>query len=135
MSDDILSILNHVSIGVTDLDKSMKFYDQVLSTIGAKRIHEIPGITIAYGKFFPEFWIGTPYDGKLATTGNGVHIGFLAPAQNAVKEFFRLAVEARGVADGEPGRRPEYGSGYYGCFVRDPDGHKIEATTIPDETN
>lgn len=132
MSDDIPSILNHVSIGVSDLDRSAKFYDSVMSTIGAKRIHEVPGVTIAYGKYFPEFWIGAPYDSKPATIGNGVHFAFLAPSMESVDEFYRRAVEAGGEPDGDPGRRAEYGPGYYGCFIRDPDGNKIEATIIPD---
>ena len=133
MTDDIPRILNHVSIGTNDLARSAAFYDKVLDSIGAKRIHEIPGVTVAYGKFFPEFWIGTPLDGQAPSTGNGVHFAFLAPSTDAVDAFFNAAVEAGGTADGEPGRRSEYGPVYYGCFVRDLDGHKIEANIIPDD--
>ena len=46
---------------------------------------------------------------------------------DAVNAFHVAALEAGAVNEGEPGRRPYYGPAYYGCFVRDPDGHKIEA--------
>ena len=45
-----------------------------------------------------------------------------------VDAFYHAALDAGGTGDGAPGPRPEYGAPYYGCFVRDPDGHKIEAT-------
>ena len=132
MATDIPNILNHVSIGVTNLERSAAFYDAVMPAIGAKRILEIEGASVAYGKYFPEFWIGLPYDSKPATPGNGVHIALLAPSKKSVDDFYRLAIDAGGVSDGKPGRRLEYGLGYYGCFIRDHDGHKIEATIIPD---
>lgn len=126
MSQDIPSILSHVSLGTNNFDKSIKFYDSVLQTLGYKRIMEHPG-AIAYGKQFPEFWIQTPIDGLPASVGNGTHIGFIATSKEAVHSFHAAAVAAGGVNDGDPGPRPDYGAPYYGCFVRDLDGHKIEA--------
>lgn len=131
MPTDIPSILNHVSIGTNDLSRATQFYDAVLETIGAKRQHEIPGVAVAYGKYFPEFWVQTPLDQKTATCGNGIHFAFLAPSKNAVSSFYEKALEHGATPDGRPGPRPEYGPGYYGCFVYDPDGHKIEANIIP----
>ena len=55
MSDENPSIMNHVSIAVTNAAVSYAFYDAVLATIGAKRTVEHPG-AVAYGKYFPEFW-------------------------------------------------------------------------------
>ena len=127
MPDDIPSILSHVSLGTNDFARAVAFYDAVLPTLGCRRIMEHPG-AIAYGKLFPEFWIQTPIDGKPAVVGNGTHIGFIAPSPAAVHAFYDAALAAGGVGDGEPGGRPEYDEPYYGCFVRDPDGHKIEAT-------
>lgn len=129
--DDIPSIINHVSIGTNQLAEASEFYDRVLATIGASRKLEIPGFAVAYGKAFPEFWLNSPLDRDLATTGNGIHIAFLAQSKEAVQAFYEVALEAGGSSDGEPGPRPEYGPGYYGCFVRDLDGHKIEANIIP----
>lgn len=126
MSDEIPSIISHVSIGTNQFDKAVAFYDTVLETIGSKRIMEFPG-AVAYGKQFPEFWVQTPFDGKEAGTANGVHFGFLAPSKEAVQAFYDAAVKLGAKDDGPPGPRPLYGEAYYGCFVHDLDGHKIEA--------
>ena len=69
-----------------------------------------------------------PIDGKPAAVGNGTHIGFMATSQAQVDAFYEEAIAAGATGDGEPGPREEYGAPYYGCFVRDPDGHKVEAT-------
>ena len=126
MADDIPSILSHVSIGTNDFDRAVAFYDRVLPTLGCKRIMEHPG-AVAYGKQFPEFWVQAPVDGRPASVGNGTHFGFLAASKEAVNAFYEAAVSAGGIDDGPPGPRPLYGEPYYGCFLRDPDGHKIEA--------
>lgn len=127
MSDhDNPSILSHVSIGTNRFEASVKFYDRVLSTLGAKRVLEHPG-AVAYGKQYPEFWVQAPFDGKAAQVGNGTHFGFVAADKASVDAFYRAALEAGAKEEGPPGPREEYGAPYYGCFVRDPDGHKIEA--------
>jgi len=120
------SILSHVSLGTNDFDRAVAFYDQVLSTLGITRMMEHPG-AIAYGKKYPEFWVGVPFDDQTATVGNGTHIGFIAPSKEAVHAFYEAALAAGATGEGEPGGRPHYGEPYYGCFVRDLDGHKIEA--------
>lgn len=131
MADDIPSIVNHISIGTNRFDEAIAFYDAVLATIGATRQHAIPNIAVAYGKFFPEFWVQRPLNQREATVGNGTHFAFLAPSRAAVDAFYKAAIEHGGESDGEPGLRPEYGPGYYGAFVLDLDGHKIEANVIP----
>ena len=120
------SVLSHVSIGSNDFERAITFYDAVLSTLGCRRILEHPG-AVAYGKHYPEFWVQTPIDGQPAQTANGTHFGFLATTREAVHAFYQKALEHGGQGDGEPGPRPHYGQPYYGCFILDPDGHKIEA--------
>jgi len=126
MGDEIPSILSHVSLGTNDFDRATAFYDRVLPTLGCRRVMEHPG-AVAYGKRFPEFWVQAPVDGQPASVGNGTHVGFIAWSKEAVDAFHAAAVAAGAVDDGAPGPRPDYGEPYYGCFVRDPDGHKIEA--------
>lgn len=121
------SIISHVSIGTNDFDRAVAFYDAVLLPLGCKRIMEHPG-AIAYGKMFPEFWVQVPYDDQTASVGNGTHIGFIAPTKDAVHAFYEAAITAGATGEGPPGPRPDYGEPYYGCFVRDLDGHKIEAS-------
>ncbi|TJZ69789.1 VOC family protein [Chitiniphilus eburneus] len=125
---EIPSIMSHVSIGTNRYTEAIAFYDAVMPTIGARRILEVPGVeAVAYGKQFPEFWVQSPIDGQPANVGNGTHFGFIAPSQQSVDDFYAAAIAAGARGDGAPGPRPHYGEAYYGCFVRDLDGHKIEA--------
>ena len=121
------SILSHVSIGVHDLDRSAAFYDAVMAALGGKRCFEHDG-AVAYGRQFPEFWIAQPLDDGAPSVGNGTHFAFFAHSRAEVDAFHAAALKAGATDSGAPGPRPEYGEPYYGCFVRDPDGHKIEAT-------
>ena len=126
MSDDNPSIMSHVSVGVKDFEKAKAFYDVVLATVGASRVLDFPG-GAAYGKAYPEFWVGPPHDNGVVETANGVHFAFNSPDKDGVHAFWEAAIAAGALPDGEPGPRPLYGLAYYGCFVRDLDGHKIEA--------
>ena len=130
MADEIPAIMAHVSIGTNDLERAVAFYDAVLATVGATRKHEVPGVAVAYGRMFPEFWVQKPFDGGQANPGNGIHFSFIASTKEAVQAFHAAALAAGGKDDGAPGPRPMYGPDYYGCFVHDPDGHKIEAELI-----
>lgn len=121
------SLISHMSIGTNRFDEAAAFYDAVLATLGARRIMEHPG-AIAWGREFPEFWLQTPIDGRPAAAGNGAHYGFLASSREQVRAFHRAALAAGAKDDGAPGPRPQYGEPYYGCFVRDLEGHKIEAS-------
>ena len=120
------SIMSHVSVGVRDHARALAFYDAVLATIGAKRIYEEDG-AVAYGKHFPEFWVQLPFDGEPASVGNGTHFAFFATSREQVHAFHKAALAAGGTDDGAPGPRPMYGPQFYGCYVRDLDGNKIEA--------
>ena len=126
MSSEAPSIISHTSIGTNNIEAAKVFYDAVMATIGASRLLDYPG-AVAYGKRLPEFWVQLPFDGGKAQTANGIHFGFLAPSREAVDAFWEAAIGAGAAPDGEPGPRPLYGEPYYGCFVRDLDGHKIEA--------
>lgn len=126
MSGENSSIVSHVSIGSNRFDEAVAFYEKVLATLGAKRVMAHPG-AVAFGKLFPEFWVQKPVDGRPAAVGNGVHFGFVANSQEQVQAFHAAALSAGATDDGAPGPRAEYGEPYYGCFLRDLDGHKIEA--------
>lgn len=126
MAETNPSIVSHISIGTNDFERAVRFYDKVMSTLGAQRVMEHPG-AVAYGKQYPEFWVQKPIDGYAASAGNGTHIGFVAVSKEVVHAFHEAALAAGALDSGAPGPRPQYGEPYYGCFVRDPDGHKIEA--------
>ena len=124
--DENPSIVSHISIGTNDFERAVAFYDRVLAVLGCRRVMEHQG-AVAFGKQFPEFWVQTPIDGGAASVGNGTHFGFIAASKEQVEAFYEAAVGAGAKGDGAPGPRPMYGEPYYGCFVRDLDGHKIEA--------
>ncbi|MEI9888306.1 MAG: VOC family protein [Rhizomicrobium sp.] len=121
-------MLSHVSVGVSDVARAAKFYDAVLGALGYKRVADYSPNAIAYGTDQPVFWIGPPHDGKPMSAGNGTHLGFIARSKAQVIKFHEIALKEGGSNNGEPGPRPDYGADYYGAFVYDLDGNKIEAT-------
>jgi len=122
-------MLHHVSVGVRDVERAAKFYDPVLKTLGYRRVMEFLPHAIAYGESRdrPEFWIGQPQNQQPANSGNGVHVAFLAKTRQMVSKFHDAALKQGGSNGGEPGPRPDYGPSYYGAFIYDLDGNKIEA--------
>ena len=120
------SCLSHISVGTNQFEKAVEFYDAVLATIGCKRIFAHP-FAQAYGKMYPEFWVQAPYDEQPATVGNGSHFAFFANSKAEVHSFYDVGLKYGARDDGPPGPRPMYGAPYYGCFLRDLDGNKIEA--------
>lgn len=123
-------MLHHVSIGVADVERAAKFYDAVLGALGYKRVMEYMPYALAYGETVPSFWVGLPHDQKSADAGNGAHVGFAAHSKAAVDKFHATALAHGGSDNGAPGPRPDYGPDYYGAFVIDIDGNKIEATLV-----
>ena len=113
------SILSHVSLGTNRFEEAVLGVGRVMD-LSAER-------AVAYGRAFPEFWVQAPCDGQRAQAANGVHVAFLAASPQQVQAFHAAALAAGGTDDGAPGPRPHYGPQYWGCFVRDLDGHKIEA--------
>ena len=121
-------MLDHVSIGVADLTRSAAFYDAALAPLGLRRCRE-RNDAIGYGVDRPTFWlIGmATRRGRSAMPGLGLHFSFTAKDRSAVR-IFHAAALAHGARDnGPPGVRPEYDESFYGAFVLDPDGYKIEA--------
>ena len=126
-------MLHHVSVGVSDVERAAKFYDPVLRALGYRRVMEFMPYAIAYGERggAPQFWIGLPHNQQAPTSGNGTHVGFQARNKAQVNAFHAAALAQGGSNNGEPGPRPDYGPAYYGAFVYDLDGNKIEALLNP----
>jgi len=122
-------MLDHVSIPVADLERSANFYDAVLGTLGLRRRKERTG-AIGYGleeRPAPIFWILAKGTGESATPGPGLHVSFQANDRQSVDAFHATALRCGGTDAGEPGLRPQYTMPFYGSFVIDLDGFKIEA--------
>src|SRR3984885_6336457 len=123
-------MLHHVSVGVRDVASAAEFYDAVLGALGYKRTAQYLPYAIAYGEGVSEFWIQLPHDRDAPSPGNGAHVGFSARSRDAVHRFHTAALANGGTDDGAPGPRPDYGPDYYGAFVFDLDGNKVEATVF-----
>jgi len=128
-------MLEHVSLPVADLARAAAFYDRVLATVGLSRRKERSG-AIGYGpadRAAPVFWLLARGDAGAATPGIGLHVSFVAPDRASVDAFHAAALVAGGTDAGAPGPRPEYTQPFYGAFVLDPDGFKIEAVCRQDQ--
>ena len=110
---------------------SAAFYDAVLFPLGLKRRLVTPDggpeavCWVSPEKKLPRFYVYLPFDGAPATVGNGSMVAFLAPSREAVEEAYRSGMNSGGTSEGLPGERENYGKGYFGCYMRDPDGNKV----------
>ena len=120
-------MIDHLSLGVSNLERALEFYDHVLATLGFRRLWTTDrgaGFgTVGLDEPLALFAVGT----EARPPGTGWHLALTAPNRAAVDSFHRVAIQRGGVDEGAPGLRPKYGAGYYAAFVRDPDGYKIEA--------
>lgn len=120
-------MLGHLGIQVADVEASLGFYLSVFGPIGMVEVmrHEAPhGLVIGLGRDGnPSFWLGPSQGGETRE----LHIAFLAPDRVGVDLVHDAAVAAGIEVLHAPREWPEYHPGYYGVFLRDPDGHNVEA--------
>lgn len=119
-------MINHVSIGVADIERTQKFYDTAFKPLGYTRLSTGEG-SLGYGKDQVALWIGRAKKPVSANMESGLHFCFDAPSRKAVDAFYKAALAAGGRDNGKPGLRADYGPNYYAAFVIDPDGYRIEA--------
>jgi catechol 2,3-dioxygenase-like lactoylglutathione lyase family enzyme len=116
-------MLDHVTIGVSNIARALAFYDRALAPLGVERLYSEGTSAFGYGsekKAF--FWIGLR-----EAVQSGAHIAFAAKDRATVDAFHAAALAAGGRDNGAPGVRPHYHANYYGAFILDPDGHNVEA--------
>ena len=122
-------MLDHVSLGVSDIARSRAFYDAALRPLGLVRIVDFregkgADYGAAPGSTGVEFTI-TEESGAVVPS-RGSHLCFRARDRDAVAAFHAAALASGGRDDGQPGPR-DYHTAYYAAFVLDPDGHRMEA--------
>ena len=123
-------MIDHISIGVSDLERSARFYEATLAPLGLAKLVTRPG-TVGFGKRYPEFWINLRPGMPPAAVDSGNHVCLRARSEGEVDTFHAAALGAGGSSDGAPGLRPHDRVRYYAAFIRDPDGNRIEAVTFP----
>ena len=124
-----MNIVDHMGLGVADFAGALSFYERALAPLGISVVMRVTkeqsggyeGAGLGRdGK--PSFWLSA--EGK---TKPPLHIAFLAEDRAAVDAFYKAALAAGATDNGPPGIRAHYHPNYYGAFVRDPEGHNIEA--------
>ena len=121
-------MLDHVSVGVTDLERSRRFYDAALAPLGLVRIVDFQDRGSDYGAMVGPYGVEFTITRESGVSPlQGMHVCFRAPDRVAVRAFHSAALAAGGYDDGAPALRALYHPDYYGAFVIDPDGHRVEA--------
>jgi len=124
-------MIDHVSVGVRSLERSLEFYEPVLAALGFAKLVARPR-TIGFGKRYAELWLNLRPDLPPIAADSGAHVCLRAATREAVDAFHRVALARGGSDDGAPGPRDhdDPTQVYYAAFARDPDGNRIEAVTF-----
>ncbi len=123
-------MLDHIFISVSDIDRSIAFYEKALAPLGITHALDFDGSQGpaghpdlkgfgANGRVF--FWLR---EGKV--DGRAVHVGFIARDEGAVDAAFAAAMAASATEIHPPGPQRHYDPRYYAAQVRDPDGYSLE---------
>jgi catechol 2,3-dioxygenase-like lactoylglutathione lyase family enzyme len=123
--EPLSAVFDHVGIRVFDRPAAERFYRSVLAALEIEPSHAETGALE-----WEDFSIAAA-DAEHPSTRN-LHLAFVAPSRAHVDSFWRAGLEIGAPDDGEPGERPQYTPGYYGAFLRDPDGNSAEAVTHRD---
>lgn len=129
-------MFSHIMIGTNDIERSKKFYDAVLGTLGAgepfRNIASTGHVRLFYRHDGSTFCISQPINGEGATCANGSTIGFKCSSAEQLQNFHDTAVAHGGVSiEDPPGLRESPMGAMHLAYVRDPDGNKLCALYRP----
>ena len=121
-------MFSHVMVGSSDLDRSRRFYDAVLGTLGVQ-----PGMTDRHRVFWRSptgvFTATLPINGEPASVGNGSTLGFACTSPEQVNAWHAAGVAHGGTTcEDPPGIRQGPAGQLCLAYLRDPDGNKLCAT-------
>lgn len=130
-------MIDHLSVGVRDLDRAITFYDAALAPLGLNRLQtldsegaEHPFRSASYGRRDDPLTFWLEERPRAVPAGPGFHIAFVAPDRASVRAFHAAGLALGARDNGAPGLREHYASGYYAAFLIDPEGWRIEAVTF-----
>ena len=121
-------MIGYTMVGAKDLDRSLRFYDPLFSEMGwdqCWRGEQSASWGDKDNETAPRFFTGYPFDEQPAGVGNGTMTAFLVEGPAMIDRLYEIAMRMGGSDEGAPGFRPQYGAGFYGAYVRDPDGNKL----------
>jgi catechol 2,3-dioxygenase-like lactoylglutathione lyase family enzyme len=121
-------MLDHLGVQAADVDAALDFYLRAFAPLGIREImrHPLPnGFAVGLGgpDGFPHFWLST----GTGAESRELHVAFIAPDRAAVDAVHDAAVAMGAEVLHAPREFPEYHPTYYGVFLRDLDGHNVEA--------
>lgn len=122
-------MIDHITIRVSQLEKSKAFYEEILKPLGLKIVlGDLQSGFYGFGKGQePYFEIAQAVEGFPAH--RRVHIAFKVEQQHIVDEFYKIALKAGAKDNGAPGLRPAYSESYYAAFILDDEDNNIEVCT------
>jgi len=123
-------MIDHASLAVRDLRRSAHLYELILEPLGFRRLVELPG-RVGFGSRYPQLWLNERPAMDPIATDTGAHLCLRARSIDAVDAFYGRAIAEGARDDGPPGLRPATMVTYYGAFIRDFDGNRIEVMTVP----
>ena len=120
-----MSLIGYITLGTNDLERAGAFYDELLGTLGAKRVmtdERMLGWAISPAD--PMFSVIEPFDQAAATVGNGVMIALNVETPERVEAAYQKALALGAEDEGHPHDRGS-SMGFYGGYFRDLDGNKL----------
>ena len=116
-------MIGYACVGTNELERAVGFYDELFGLLGAKIFFKTErGVGWGVSPDKPMFSVLKPFDGQAATVGNGVMVALAAANPDQVRALHAKALALGGGDEGAPGPR---GSGFFGAYFRDLDGHKL----------
>lgn len=123
-------MLDHVFISVSDIRRSVAFYDAALKPLGITHRVDYDGKDGPPGH--PDLK-GFGVDGRIffwlregTVEGRAAHVGFVAENTAAVDATYAAAIAAGATDKGPPSARVYYDPRYYAANFLDPDGYSVE---------
>ena len=111
-------------MGTNDITRARAFYSAIAEVLGAGPVWEIPDSIVWSKPNGAAFDITKPFDGNLATVGNGAMVALECADPPQVDAIHKTALSLGGSDEGAPGQR---WPGFYAGYFRDPDGNKLNA--------
>lgn len=133
-------MIAYVTVGADDIPRAKQFYSAFLPALGYVLSEGSEGLSYALPvepgqrPTLPDFYVKPPFNGEVASPGNGAMVAFEARSQGQVRRLHAAALAAGGSDEGQPGFRAAYGPRFFVGYLRDPQGNKIALfSSNPDE--